>query len=283
MSLDAFIPEVWAATLLESLKKSLVYGSVANRSYEGEISDFGDTVRITSVSRPTIGTYVKNSTTITPENLTAAQRVLVVDQSKYFAFEIDDIDMRQTRNGGALMDEAAREAAYALGDLADQYLAGLYTGVVAANNLGTIAVPTATPTAAYDSVLVPLKVALDVANVPTEGRYAIIPPWFHGRLLRDDRFIRADASGQAAASINGFVGRAAGFDLAVSNNTPVPGGDDNIVQAGVPSAITYAEQINKVEAYRPESAFSDALKGLHLYGAKLVRPDAIAVAQASQT
>lgn len=282
MSVATFIPEVWAATLLEALKKALVYGMVVNRDYEGEISESGDTVNINSISRPTISTYTPNSTSIVPEKLTAAQRKLIVDQAKYFAFEIDDVDARQAR--GDMMPAAMRESAFGLGDVADQFLAGLYTGVQAANALGTVAVPAATPTAAYDSVLVPLKVKLDEANVPDESRWCVIPPWFHGRLLRDDRFIRADASGDSvAAAIRGFIGEAAGFALFKSNNTPFPGGDDNIVIAGYRGAISYAEQIKKVEAYRPEDSFADAVKGLHLYGAKLVRPDGIATCQASQT
>jgi hypothetical protein len=281
MSIVNFLPEVWAPLLLASLKKALVYGMLVNRDYEGEISEFGDTVTITSISRPTISTYTPNSTAIVPETLTDAQRKLLVDQSKYFAFEVDDVDRRQAR--GDVMPESMREAAYGLGDVADQFIAALYTGVQTANDLGTIAVPTATPLVAYDSVLVPLKVELDESNVPDEDRWCVIPPWFHGRLLRDDRFIRADASGREAASIRGFIGEAAGFRLHVSNNTPAPGGDDNEVIAGYRGAISYAEQINKVEAYRPEDSFSDAVKGLHLYGAKLVRPDGIAVCRASQT
>lgn len=285
MAITQFIPEVWAAELLSSLKASLVYAQtgVVNRNYEGEISESGDTVRITSISRPTIGTYNKGTTTIVAEQLTDAQRSLLIDQAKYFAFEIDDIDMRQARNGGGLMAEATQEAAYGLRDVADGFVSGLYTGVDGANNLGTIAVATGTPTAAYDDILVPLKVALDDAKVPLEGRWVVIPPWVHGRMLRDDRFIRADASGTTDGLRNGQVGKAAGFSVLVSQNTPAPGGDDNVVIAGFPGAITYAEQIAKVEAYRPEDSFSDALKGLHLYGAKLIRPSGIAVATASQT
>jgi hypothetical protein len=285
MSINAFIPEVWAATLLESLKKLLVYGqpSVANRDYEGDIANYGDTVRITSISRPTIGNYVKGSTVIVPEQLTDAQRALVIDQSKYFAFEVDDIDMRQAVSGGALMDGAATEAAYGLRDVGDQFLAAFYTGVQSANNLGTISVTDAAPLDAYDKVLVPLKVALDNANVPDSNRYVVVPPWFHGRLLRDNRFVNAEKSGTTDALRNGFIGRATGFDILVSNNTPNPTGDDYVIQAGYPGALSFAEQINKVEAYRPQDSFSDALKGLHLYGGKLIRPDGIAIVTASQT
>lgn len=283
MAITRFRPQIWSAQLLTTLKKTMVYGApgVVNRDYEGEISAAGDTVKITSISRPTIGTYVPNVTTINPEQLTDAQRTLTIDQAKYFAFEVDDVDARQAK--GNVMPEAMNEAAYALADVADQYLASLYTGVASANNLGTISVVATTPTDAYDKILVPLKVQLDVANVPTNGRYVIVPPWFHGRLLLDQRFIKVNESGTSEGLRNGMVGRAAGFDILLSNNAPNPTGDDYVIQAGTPMAISYAEQINKTEAYRPQSSFADAVKGLHVYGAKLVRPEAIAVATASMT
>lgn len=282
MSVNSFIPEIWAAALLSSLKKNLVYGSsrVVNGDYEGDINEAGDTVTINSIGRPTIGTYTKGVTTISPEQLTTAARKLVIDQSKYFAFEVDDIDRRQSRSGDRLLDEGIAEASYGLRDVADSYVAGLYTGVQSANALGTVAVTTAD--LAYTQ-LKNLKVKLDEANVPQEGRYAIVPPWFHGLLLENNKFVDASASGSTEPLLNGYVGRAVGFDVLVSNNCPNPTGDDWVVQAGVRGAITFAQQINKVEAYRPEDAFSDAVKGLQLYGAKLIRPDSIATVVASIT
>ena len=280
MSIDSFVPEVWSKSLLSSLKKSLVIAApgVVNRDYEGEISDQGDTVRINSISRPTVASYVKGTTSITPEQLTTAQRSLVVDQAKYFAFEVDDVDARQA--AGNVIPEAMAEAAYALADVADQYVEGLLRAG-AANSLSTVQIDGAAD--AYDLLLIPLKVKLDEANVPTQGRYCLIPPWIHGRLLGDSRFIDMSASGMGDALSNGIVGRAAGFELRVSNNLPLITGDDYSVIAGHPSACSYAEQINKTEAYRPEDSFSDAVKGLHLYGAKVVRPDALAIATASKT
>lgn len=282
MAITGFIPEVWSAQLQASLKKALVFAGpgVANRQYEGDIANAGDTVRITSISRPTVASYTKNSTSITAETLTDAERSLVVDQAKYFAFEVDDIDMRQSANGGALLSEAADEAAYALADTADQYVAGLYTGVASANAIGTVSITSAD--LAFSNIIA-LKKKLDEANVPQQGRYVIIPPWYEALLLAKDYLVRVDASGGSEGLRNGMVGRLMGFDVMVSNNVINVTGDDYLVQAGHPSAITYAEQINKVEAYRPESAFSDALKGLHLYGAKLTRPTGIATLTASIT
>lgn len=278
MSIAGFIPEVWSASILDSLKKSLVYGNVVNRDYEGEIRNAGDTVRITSISRPTIGTYVPGSTTITPEPLTDAQRTLVVDQVRYFAFEVDDVDARQA--AGSVMQSGMDEAAYGFADTADQYIAALYTGVQGVNALGTVSVTTGA--LAYTG-LVNLAAKLHEANVPAADRWCVIPPWYHALLLQDDRFTDQSASGQPSAAINGMVGRVSGMNILMSNNVPNPTGDDWAVIAGYRGAISYAEQINKTEAFRPENSFSDAVKGLHLYGAKLVRPDGIATLIASVT
>jgi N4-gp56 family major capsid protein len=285
MSTRNFVPEIWSARLLVALRKTLVYAApdVVNRDWEGEISEAGDTVRITSVSRPAIGTYVPGQTTITPQKLATGQRTLVVDQAKYWAFEVDDVDARQHRTN--IMPQGMSEAAHGLADVVDQYVAGLYTAAQAANVVAPVTIDHSPASAdewlkVYDQILVPLKIKLDEANVPTVGRYAVVPPWVHGVLLRDPRFIKVNESGTSEGLRNGMVGRAAGFDILLSNNTPVPSSNNFIVQAGTNAAITFAEQINKTEAYRPENSFADAVKGLALYGAKVVRPDSLAYATA---
>jgi hypothetical protein len=274
---------VFANELQSSLKKSLVFAGpkAVNRDYQGEIKNEGDTVRIRSISRPTIGTYVKNVTSISFETLTDAERSLLIDQAKYFAFEIDDVDMAQVQNGGGIKSEAALEAAYGLADVADQYVAGLYTGADAANQISTTTVNTALLAA---TGLVNLKVKLDNANVPDRGRYAIVPPWYHGLLLLPGSgFVSVADAGTDEGLRNGHVGRAFGFDIMVSNNVVNVTGDDYRVSAGYTGAITFATQINSVETLRPESSFSDAVKGLNLYGSKLVRPTGIATLIASIT
>lgn len=280
MAITNFIPEIWSAQLQTSLKKALVYGGVCNRNYQGSIANGGDTVRITSISRPTIAAYTKNSTSITPENLTDAARSLLIDQAKYFAFEVDDIDLAQSAAGGALLAEAAQEAAYALADTADQYIAGLFGDLDTDNEIGTVAITTSA--LAVDG-LADLMVKLDNKNVPRGNRWAIVPPWYHGLLVQSTSFLSLADSGSSDALRNGQVGKAFGFDILVSNNCVNVTGDDWRVVAGYSGAITFAEAINKVEGYRPESAFSDAIKGLHLYGAKITRPDGLASLVASIT
>ncbi|MFD4527848.1 P22 phage major capsid protein family protein [Streptomyces sp. NPDC058470] len=281
MTVRNFVPEIWSSRLLVATRKALVYAAptVVNRDYEGDINEAGDTVRITSVSRPAIGTYTPGSTTITPEKLTTGQRTLVVDQSKYWAFSIDDVDKRQVKSN--LIPQAMSEAAFGLADVVDQYVAGLYTQIQAANFLNVVGSPIDTYTSvndAYDKVLVPLRTALTKASVPTAGRYVIVSPEFYASLLKDSRFVKVNESGTDTGLRNGMVGRAAGFDILESNNVPNPSGDTQVITAGTSAAITFAEQINKTEAYRPESSFSDAVKGLALYGAKVVRPDHLAAA-----
>jgi len=277
VSIINFRPEIWSANLLVATRKALVYGDCVNRDYEGEISAAGDTVRITSVGRPTISTYVPNQTTINPEQVNDSQRTLVVDQSKFFAFAVDDVDARQAK--GNVIPQSMSEAAYGFADVIDQYVANtMYTGIQTTNQVGSIAVAANTPSDFYDKVLVPLKIKLDLANVPTEGRWINVRPEAHGALLRDSRFVKVNESGTSEALRNGMVGRAAGFDIRLTNNAPNTTGSEYVTIAGTNAAYTFAEQINKVEAYRPQNSFSDAVKGLVLYGGKLVRPDFLASA-----
>ncbi|GHJ04813.1 hypothetical protein TPA0906_66780 [Streptomyces olivaceus] len=280
MSINNFKPEIWSAQLLDALENALVYAQpqLVNRDYEGEISTQGQSVHITSIGDPTIFDYDKTAN-LNYEEVETAGTDLIIDQAKAFAFRLDDVDKAQALLNP--MVKMAQNAAYGLRDKADAFVASLYTGVAAGNTLGTTGAPIntyTTATDAYDKVLVPLRTKLDRSNVPTEGRYVVVSPEFEGSLLKDDRFVRVDASGTETGLRNGMVGRAAGFDILKSNNTPVPTGDVQVVQAGYPGAITYAEQILETEALRLQNTIADAIRGLHVYGAKLLRPTGIAVA-----
>jgi hypothetical protein len=279
MAISAFKPEVWNANLLVTLEKSLVYAApgVVNRDYEGDIANYGDTVHIVGLAEPTVGTYTPH-VDITIEDVDDTDATLLIDQSKYFAFEVDDVEKRQARNGGAVLTEQARKAAYKLRDVADQYVAGLMAAGVDAGNL--VAEQTlASPSDAYD-LLVDLGTILDTDNVPDEGRWAVVTPAFYGLLLKDDRFVGSGDERAAVTRTNGMVGEAAGFSIRKSNTAPNgPGaGAGKLVIAGYSGAVTYAEQINKTEAARKEKGFADIVKGLHLYGAKVVRPTGLAAA-----
>lgn len=278
MALENFIPEVWSARLLFNLNKAHVFtqAGVINRDYEGDIQEAGDTVRINSIGRVTISSYTKNADIAAPEALSDAQTVMLINQAKYFNFQIDDVDRAQQRP--QVMDAAMQEAAWALNDAADGYVAGLYTDIDTANFVGTEAAPKTGFTAAnvYE-YLVDLKVLLDEDNVPMDGRFVIVPPFLHGYLLKDQRFVSAGTAATDQVLRNGEVGQAAGFRVLLSNNVKSTTSTTKYkVIAGHPVAWSFAEQVRKVEAYRPEKRFADAVKGLHLYGAKVVRPSALA-------
>ncbi|GHJ01610.1 hypothetical protein TPA0906_34750 [Streptomyces olivaceus] len=279
MAISAFKPEVWNANLLVTLEKSHVYAApgVVNRDYEGDIANYGDTVHIVGLAEPTIGTYTPH-TDITIEDVDDIDSTLVVNQSKYFAFEVDDVEKRQAFNGGKVLTEQARKAAYKLRDTADLYVAALMAAGIDAGNLIEEAT-LSTPAAAYD-LLVDLGTVLDEGDVPSEGRWTIVTPKFHGLLLKDPRFVSAGDAQAAMTRANGMVGEAAGFSIRKSNNAPDGPGDGagKLVIAGYSGAVTYAEQINKTEAARKEKGFADIVKGLHLYGSKVVRPTGLAAA-----
>lgn len=278
MAIKNFIPVIWTAKILQALDKALVYGQagVVNRDYEGEIREHGNAVKINSVGDPTITNYTSNSDLPAPEELTDAQQTLLIDQQKAFNFQVDDVDKAQIKGG--VLAEAMRRAAYGLRDVADQFIASSYVNVPSSNMEGTDGSPVAVAGAgvAYEH-LIKLAVKLDEANIPTEGRFAVVPPWFHGLLLKDDRFVKYGGTMQEQTLRNGQIGEAAGFTVMKSNNAPVVDTTKYKVIAGHSMAYSYAEQIVDVEAYRLERRFADGIKGLHVYGGKLVRPYAWAV------
>jgi N4-gp56 family major capsid protein len=267
MAISNMIPAIWSARLLLKLEKALVYAQpgVVNRDYEGDIRADGDRVHIHSFNDLTVSNYVKNSTVISYEQLTDSRVTLVIDQSKYFAFKVDDIDAAQMRP--AIIDAASDRAAYQLAETADRYVASLYTGASAASPDNTIETSQFTNTNVYQK-FVDLAVSMDQVNLPSAGRYAVIPPWVKGLLLRNADFLAA----QSQAVLNGEVGQVAGIRLLVSNNVVTTGSAPVVshIQAGVPEALAYAEQIVNVEGLRLEDSFSDAVRGLHLYGAKVL-------------
>ncbi len=292
MSLNLFIPTLWGARLLEALRKELVFAQagIINRDYQGEFSQAGDTVKLHSIGDPTIFDYTKNVDMPGAETLSDAERTLTITQAKAFNFQVDDVDAAQQIP--KVMGGAMARAAYRLTDIADQYLAAqMLAGRNVANDIGSDALPIVAPspnggaTGAYEQ-LVDLSVKLNERSVPRNGRFAVVPPWYEGILRKDDRFIANEAASMQAGQplLNGSIGRAAGFEILVSNNTPTnaaPAGAASQsvrfkVVAGHPIATTFADTISKVEAYRPERRFADAVKGLHVYGAGVTEPDAVA-------
>lgn len=273
-----FIPTVWAARLLTALDKALVYGQrdICNRDYEGVIREAGNTVKIASIGDVTIDDYTKDTDIADPESLTDEETTLVIDQAKYFNFYVDSVDRAQQNVN--VLDEAMRRSAWKLRDHADTFIASTLEGAVpGGNKIGSVATPKVpTKDDAYE-YLVDLGVLLDEASVPTDGRFVVVPAWFHGLLLKDDRFVRSGTMPGERRLQNGEVGEAAGFAILKSNNVPNTAGAKYKIMAGHSMACCYVEQIVDVQTYKPEKRFGDAVKGLHVYGAKVVRPECLAM------
>ena len=282
MAVTTFIPELWSARLLYALEKSHVATNLVNRNYEGVISNQGDTVHINSIGAVTVKDYTKNSNIADPEVLTTSDQTLDIDQAKYFNFQVDDVDKAQI--SGDIIDTAMGRSAYALADVSDAFLLKtIANGVASANKIGAKATLTSlTASNVYENI-VKMRTLLDKANVPTTGRTIVVPPEVYALLLLDDRFAKSGSDSGQNALLNGMVGRVAGFDVFMSNNcvSGTDGGSGSntpyfVITAQVADACTYAEQIIKTEAYRMEKRFADAVKGLHVYGAKVTDGSQIA-------
>jgi hypothetical protein len=280
MALDNFIPSIWSANIHQALENNLVAVKLANRSYEGEIRNAGDRVKINMFSDPTIAAYTKNSTTVTPENLSASQRELIVDRSYYFAFEVDDVDAAQANM--ALIAEPMRRAGYKLADTADAYILGLYA--TAGLSLNTAAAPVDLVSTNIEEEILAISEKMSLAGLPYEGRFLIVAPWVITKMVLAGLTTK---TANDAVWANGLVDRILGFNVFMSQNVYTTSsttwaGTANI--AGIANeSFGYAEQIVKVEAFRPQNAFSDAVKGLHLYGGKIMRPDKTLVWYADKT
>ncbi len=284
MSVDSFIPSVWAAGLLAGLHKNLVFAQpgVVNTDYEGEITKQGDQVTINFIGQITVFDVERSEDIPDPQPLDTAATTLLIDQAKGFNFSVNNVDKVQAK--GTIIETAMGEASYGVRDKADSHIAGFYVQAAAANLIGTDDSPIvpAGPDEAYD-LLVDLGTKLTEANVPTGGRWATVPPWWYGMLQKDKRFVGTGSLRSDEVLRNGQIGEAAGFSVMQSNNIRHTNGTKYKLMAGYPGAISYADQIVTVEAYKPKKRFDDAVKGLHVYGAKVIRPTGIAVLTANKS
>lgn len=305
MAITNFNPTIWSKGFLANLDKKHVHASVMNRDYEGEIKTAGDTVKISSIGRITRKAYTRNaglggtaaSPTIAgierPEILIGSSLFLTISQGDYVNFAIDDVDKWQQQP--KLMDKAMKEAAYAIANEVDLFCnTTLQTGVSGTGNgTGNRLTAKTIGTGAGDDdayeTLVDLMVKLKEADV-TGDTWCIIPPWFWGMLVKDPRVTNYGSAENRATYANGKVGRAAGFEIMESNNlsgatsgTLATVGGVYTILAGVRDAATFAEQLNQVEAFKPPDGFNDAIKMLHLYGAKVTRPYALASVACTQS
>jgi len=263
MSISNFIPQIWSTKILRTLEDNLVGKRICTLESEGEIKKFGDTVIFNGLADPTISSYSGSS--ISYEALQDASVVLQINQQDYFAFKIGDIEKAQANVD--IKGSQADRAAYKLQQSADTDIVGLYAQAGLTSS-GTIT------SANIFSKVGEVQQSLAQNNVSDSDMWMVIPPWIRLKLeLAGVKF-------QIANGVNGTGGMAwtdaLGFDIYVTNqvaNTGTVATPISKVMAGSYNSIAFASQIMETEAIRLESTFDTGVRGLHVYGAKVIQPN----------
>lgn len=279
MSIKNFIPTIWSTKILQHMRDNLVYAGLVNRDYEGEITRRGSSVDVSMPGEVTIKDMPSRTYGDTkaireidaPEGMEVQKVTLLIDQEKYFNFGVDDVDKVQMNLD--LMNSYTESASYGFQSTIEKYVARIMAKE-AKLVLGSDEQPVALTSENIYKELIKMKVGLDKANVPPVGRFVVLPPEAEGLLLEDNKFVYVGTSSSEDSLKNGKVFRACGFDIAISNNVPVNENKYKII-ATYKGSTTFAQQLLETKAYSPEKGFGDALKGLVVFGAKVVRPGKI--------
>lgn len=266
MSYKNYVPRVWSKAINHELEKNLVFCADCNKEYEGQVKEMGDTVKILGVGKPSITTQVGGRIQLAnPEMIESTSVSMPIDHISYFNYEIDDIDKRQAVGG--VMEALSTETSRGIADEMDKFVSSL-----AKDKLAVKHTPTATkltkenilPT--IDDVLAKLY----ENNVkPTDFISMTVSPWFYMLLKQVYTALDTDNSKMLE---NGKVGRYGNVVVRMSNNITKDTQGNDLIMVRTNKAIAFANPMTHNEPYRPQSTFSDAIKGFILYGAKIVRP-----------
>ena len=289
-ALVQFRPTIWSSNLIIDIDETLVAASVSNTDYQGEITGKGNVVKINEIGDISLGDYTED-TDITVSPLTGAQKELVIDQAKYFAFNVDDVLAAQSNV--AVMSGAMAKAGQAIASAVDTHIFSKYAeaGLTVAN-LGTSTTDLdvyATHLTAGNSLLGVLTLMNRYANegnLPEQGRFFVVNPtlasYFSFAGLVDHLATGGTKWGDPVSKGRGFVGHVQGWDVYSSNNLSNDATEWRCL-FGTKDAISFAGQVVKMETGRVEKQFGDFVKGLYVYGAKVVRPDHLGCAYLAPT
>lgn len=285
-----FTPVIYSKRVLLSLKKTAVVDEVTNTEFQGEISNMGDTVRIIKQPVMTVSAYTRGQV-IQSQDIIDEDITLVINQAFVCQFYLDDIEVRQSHID--YMNLTVDAAAYAIRDKYDVgVLSDMANGVSSTNTAGTTAAELNIGFGGQDDytpldILSHLCTLLDVQNVPDDGkRFVVAAPGFYESLRREDsKLIEAQViSGNKDESvvINENLWskyRVHGFRLYKSNNMPINAtSGNNVLLAGHTMATATAASILKNEIVRSPNSFGDINRTLFVYGDKVLRPSALALA-----
>lgn len=267
MAIDNFIPELWEAAMLERWVNMTMFPALVNRQYEGTATK-GNTVHITGVVQPAVKDYKANNRTTSADAISDTGIDLLIDQEKNFDFYVDDIDRVQAAGAFAPYTDAAGDG---LIQDADEFIAQMMVdhGTALAGSMPT------TGDDAFNLVRDARK-KLSKNKAPNDGRILAINAEFEGLLLgANSKLTNFDTSGDTQGLRQATIGTLLGFRVVTSNNLP----DTDTAQfiAFHPRAAAYVSQIDTVEGMRANDRFADRIRGLHVYGGKVVRPEGVVV------
>jgi len=289
-----FLPSIYSKKVLNFFRKSSVVEAITNTDYSGEISAFGDSVKIIKEPVISVSDYTRGSDT-TATKLTDQELTMVVDSAKAFKFIVDDIETKMSHVN--FKEVASSSAAYALKDSFDAaVIANMFSGLSASSPNHVLGADNATALGAnvYDgtgsvdiglssetdplNLMARMARLLDEQNVPEEGRWFVAGPDFYEQLGQSSsKLLSVDFNAGQGSIRNGLVssGKLRGFDMYKSNNIAATSNATGKVLAGHISSTATAQTIISTEVLRDPSSFGDVVRGLHVYGSKVLRPEAI--------
>jgi len=293
-----FMPKVYSKKVLNFFRKASVAEAITNTDYSGEITAYGDTVRI--VKEPTITVYqYERGADVTQTKLTDVEETLTVDVANAFKFKVDDIEASMSHVNWK--EVASSSAAYALKDAFDEgVIAELFSGVSSSSPdhiLGADAAAATQTMAQHQGgsngidltgsdgtgtdpldVMAFMARLLDEQNVPEEGRWFVAPPsWYEQLSQSGSKLMSVDFNAGMGSIRNGLVssGKLRGFDMYKSNNIAAASTASGKCIAGHISAAATAQAITQTEVIRDPDSFGDIVRGLHVYGADVLRSEAL--------
>jgi hypothetical protein len=297
-----FIPALWSGKLNTKFYRTTVFGEIANTSYEGEIKGVGDKITINNIPDITINDYTIG-TALSYQVPTPSTVDLVIDKAKYFGVNVSDVLAYQAKPNlmSTFSDDASMQMKIAIdrdvllstctqGAAANK---GATAGALsAAYNLGIDNTPVTLSATNVLPLITALSTVLDEQNVPETDRFLVIPPFMRQWLMQSS-LAQAYVTGDSQSPLrNGKIGRIDRFDIYVSNQLPSAAAGkalDNVtnqagavkrtaVMAGHKTAITFASQITKVESIQNPNDFGTLMRGLNVYGYKVIKPESLCLA-----
>ena len=290
-----FMPSIFSKKVLNFFRKASVAEAITNTDYAGEISGFGDSVKIIKEPEITVYSYERGAD-VTQTKLTDVETTLIVDVANAFKFKVDDIETAMSHVN--FKEVASSSAAYALRDAFDAgVIAKIIAGVSASapnhilgsDNATDLAAGTFDGTGNLDlgfgtdehdplDIMAYMARLLDEQNIPEEGRWFLAPPSFYEQLSQSSsKLMSVDFNAGQGGIRNGLVssGKLRGFDMYKSNNIAAPSNAAGQVVCGHISSTATAQTITSTEVLRDPDSFGDICRGLHVYGAKVLRPEAL--------